>query len=208
MYHSMYFPTLRYGVAGPFAVAITFFLFFLMQYLINNTGEDKLDESETIYFLEFVRLIEEPEDIVKTDEDNDLKRVEPPIIPAADKWDDVDYDSSYYVTAPPPDSFDPSDKSILTPSLNAELIAVVDMQPIYPQRAIFRNIEGYVIVEFTVTESGSTEAIRIIEAEPDKIFNKSAIKATARSRYRPRIVDGKPVEVTGMRKMFSFELKD
>ena len=70
------------------------------------------------------------------------------------------------------------------------------------------NIEGYVIVEFTVTESGSTEAIRIIEAEPDKIFNKSAIKATARSRYRPRIVDGKPVEVTGMRKMFSFELKD
>ena len=203
MYHSMYFPTLRYGVAGSFAVAITFFLFFLMQYLINNTGEDKLDESETIYFLEFVRLIEEPEDIVKTDEDNDLRPVEPPIIPAADKWDDIDNDNSYYMTAPAPDSFDPSDESILTPSLNAELIVVVDMQPIYPQKAIFSPhfSQG-------VTESGSTEAIRIIEAEPDKIFNKSAIKATARSRYRPRIVDGKPVEVTGMRKMFSFELKD
>ena len=128
MYHPMYFPTFRFGVAGSFSVAITFFLFFLMKYLINNTSENKLDESETIYFLEFIRLIEEPEDIIKTDEDNYLNPVEPPIIPAADKWNDVDYDSSAYVIAPLPVSFNPSDNSILTPSLNAELIAVVDLQ--------------------------------------------------------------------------------
>ena len=208
MYQTMHLPTVRFSVAGPFAVVITFSLFFLMQYLIENTGENTLDESESVFFVDFVRLFNDPEEIKDPFDNTTIKPVEPPPDLTVDDWKMTDPTDTIIGIPPVTKNFIPTDESLLTPSFNTEPISVVEAQPIYPQKAISKNIEGYVIVEFTVTESGTTDSIRIVEAEPDNIFNRSAVKATSKSRYRPRIVGGKAIAVSGMRKMFTFELED
>ena len=38
---------------------------------------------------------------------------------------------------------------------DGEYLPIVKVQPIYPRRALQRGIQGYVIVEFTVTKNGS-----------------------------------------------------
>ena len=78
---------------------------------------------------------------------------------------------------------------------------------IYPRRALVRGIEGYVVLEFTVTRTGGVRDPKVIEANPPKIFDQAAIDAVRQFRYIPRVVSGEPVEVTGVtnRIAFSFD---
>ena len=82
------------------------------------------------------------------------------------------------------------------------------MAPIYPQRAIDRGIEGYVIVEFTVTKTGAVRDPRVVEYEPSTIFNKAALAAALKFKYKPRIVNGEPIEVRGVLNKITFQLED
>lgn len=207
MKQSLYAPTMRFGMAGSIATTITFFLFFSMQYLIKN-DEIQLVKTRTLSMPEFVRIFKPPVNIRDDDEQKPDDPVDPPPTPDLQPKDTGG--PGPLALLPPPGlvPIGPSAKDILVPSLNSGLLIIVDMQPIYPQRAISKNIEGYVVVEFTVTESGSTDAIRIVEANPAYIFNNSAVKATSKSRFKPKIVDGKAVAVSGLRKKFTFEIED
>ena len=53
-----------------------------------------------------------------------------------------------------------------------EYLPVVKVQPIYPRRALQRGISGYVVVEFTVTKSGSVTDVKVVEEEPSGIFSR------------------------------------
>ena len=64
-------------------------------------------------------------------------------------------------------------------------------QPIYPARALTKNIEGYVELEFEISISGETYDITVIDAQPRGVFERSAIKAVQRWRFAPSS-DGKP----------------
>jgi periplasmic protein TonB len=208
MYQTMHLPTIRFGIAGSFAVVVTFLLFFLMQYLIENTDEITLKKSKSTIFIGFIRpIVDSPE----INDINEIKPTEPhelPPDPIIKQLENLTASGPVIGITSNEKNFVPPNGELLTPSFNTELIPVAEAQPIYPRIAVTRNIEGYVIVEFTVTESGTTDAIQVLEAEPEDIFNKSAIKATTRSRYKPRIVDGKAVAVSGLRKKFTFDLED
>ena len=78
----------------------------------------------------------------------------------------------------------------------------------YPRRAQSRGIEGYVIVEFTVTKLGATKDIRVVESVPPGIFDKASVQAAAKFKYKPRVVDGQPIEVPGVQNKITFELED
>ncbi len=73
-------------------------------------------------------------------------------------------------------------------------------------RALSRGIEGYVIVEYTVTETGTVEDVTVVASEPEGVFDESAVAAAAQFEYRPRIVDGQPVRVPGVRNRFQFTM--
>jgi len=90
---------------------------------------------------------------------------------------------------------------------DGEYLPIVRVEPIYPSRAAARGIEGYVIVEFTVTTNGSVRDPVIIEAEPSSIFNRAAQRAVVKWKYKPRVVDGQPVEVPGVRTQLTFQLE-
>jgi len=98
----------------------------------------------------------------------------------------------------------------LGPSSDGDYLPLVRVQPQYPRRANERGIEGYVIVELTVAEDGTVPAssIVIIEAQPKGYFERAATKAATKFKYKPKVVNGKPQAVTGVRYKFTFDLED
>ncbi|OCG07098.1 hypothetical protein A9G13_08945 [Gilliamella sp. wkB178] len=58
-------------------------------------------------------------------------------------------------------------------------------QPEYPRRALDMRLEGYVIAIFDVNSDGRVENIRIVEANPNNIFNRSVITAMKTWKYKP-----------------------
>ena len=79
--------------------------------------------------------------------------------------------------------------------------------PAYPRAEQSRGIEGYVVVSFTVNKMGAVENIVIIEST-SKGFERPTLKAVAKYKYKPRVIDGVAVEVLGVMEKISFEIKD
>lgn len=92
--------------------------------------------------------------------------------------------------------------------LNREYQPLNLITPQYPPRAMEEKIEGYVLVEFTVTTEGDAAGIVILDRQPSDIFNASAIEAMERFRFRPRVMDGIPMEAPGAQYTFNYELND
>jgi TonB family protein len=75
----------------------------------------------------------------------------------------------------------------------SSLSAVKTVKPDYPARATLNRTEGWVELEFTVSENGEVKDITVSAANPPGVFDHAAIGALARWRYQPVIVDDKPV---------------
>lgn len=82
----------------------------------------------------------------------------------------------------------------------------VRVEPDYPPQAITRGIEGWAQVRFTVTAIGSVRDAIVVASEPGTVFDDVALKAIARWRYNPRVVNGEAVERVGLQTVFRFEL--
>ncbi|MEE8243453.1 MAG: TonB family protein, partial [Pseudomonadales bacterium] len=90
---------------------------------------------------------------------------------------------------------------------DGDLMPIVKVAPVYPSDAQERLIEGYAVVEFVVTETGSVANPVIVESDPPGVFDKAALAAVVKFKYKPRVVDGQPVEVSGVRNNIVFELE-
>ena len=80
-------------------------------------------------------------------------------------------------------------------------------EPAYPPQALARGIEGYVVLEFTVTAAGTTRDLRVLEASPRNVFATAALAAAREFRYQPRIQGGAPVDVPGVRSRIRFQIR-
>jgi protein TonB len=65
--------------------------------------------------------------------------------------------------------------------------------PVYPPAAFRQGIGGWVEVEYTVNERGTTGDVAVVAAEPRGVFDEAVIAAVSAWKYRPRIVNGRPV---------------
>ena len=91
-------------------------------------------------------------------------------------------------------------------SADGDAVPMVRVPPQYPERAQQRGIEGRVLIEFTISKSGSVKDAKVIAYEPSKIFNKAALKAVSPWKYNPKIEDGRAVEQKGQRISIPFTL--
>ena len=73
-----------------------------------------------------------------------------------------------------------------------QLVLVKSVQPDYPGRARNRSIEGWVDLEFTVSESGAVTDVAVRDANPRGVFEQSATEALLQWRYKPVLRDSKP----------------
>lgn len=67
----------------------------------------------------------------------------------------------------------------------AKASPIVRIEPRYPQEAAQKRIEGFVKLQFDVDADGKTQNIRVIEAQPEKVFEKESVRALERWRYQP-----------------------
>jgi len=198
----------RYASAILIASGVTFGLFFLMQALV-VTDEVSLSDIQTVRFVDVVRVDQQQQP--KTEE-RQVDRPPPPDAPppeldlpqaSADvaagglNFGDLALESG--VDAMGPQLGGPSD---------GDYLPLVRIQPQYPRRAAERGIEGYVVVELTVTPQGTTQDVQVIEADPQGYFERAATRAAEKFKYKPKVVNGQPVSVQGVQYVFTFRLDE
>jgi len=194
----------------PLAFVVTAALIILMVALIEY-GEEKMDNDKRIkmpdIFMPETELMVNRE--VQKPEKPQVDEQPPPDIPQQD-FDQVDADSQIGAINAPDSMTADLDLSIGTglSASDGEFLPIVKVAPQYPSRASSRGIEGYVLLEYTVTKQGTVLNPVVIEAVPAKIFNKAAISSALRYKYKPRIVDGVPEDVKGVRTKITFMLAD
>ncbi len=89
---------------------------------------------------------------------------------------------------------------------DGDYMAIAKVVPIYPRAAREQKIEGHVIVEFTVASDGSTADLTVVESVPPDIFDRAALEAVRRFKYKPRVENGRAVAVPGIRNRVTFDL--
>ena len=83
---------------------------------------------------------------------------------------------------------------------------IVRIEPKYPIQAARDGKEGWVTLSFTINEIGGVEDVDVIEAEPKRIFDKEAKRALRKWKYKPKVVDGKPMRQPGLTVRLDFKM--
>ncbi|HEX5353189.1 MAG TPA: energy transducer TonB [Rhodanobacteraceae bacterium] len=63
----------------------------------------------------------------------------------------------------------------------------------YPITAAREQISGYAVVEFTVATDGSVENPHVVDSKPRRVFDRAAVQAIERYKFKPAVKDGQPV---------------
>lgn len=198
--------------AAGTALLLSMLLFGLL-YSVIRAGHAHLEKRDALPTIDFVRLKRDSE--VET-----LQRRKPPPPPPA---------------PPPPAKMKIASEAVSQPGLsgldipNLNLKADVngsglagkgpsaaalfdgDIVPLqcpptaYPADARRAGLTGWVQVEFVVNPDGSVRSARAIEAQPKGLFEAAAVIAAQRCKFKPKMVDGQPVEQRGRRK-WNFDL--
>lgn len=74
---------------------------------------------------------------------------------------------------------------------DSDVLPLVKIRPNYPQRALSRNISGYVIAVLEINPRGTVDKVTVLEAKPAGIFNRDAVRALYRYKFKPKLIDGK-----------------
>ena len=192
------------------ALAVTLSLFWLMQYLI-ETADRSLNEDGAGNLVDFVR--------VKRDETVKTRQLKPKKPPPPD--------------APPPqpptpqlDNLNPNAEKVAIKAVPVETdiemtggfslgvgegdyLPIVKVAPIYPNRALTRGIEGFCVVQYTVTRQGTTRDPFVIEDQcTSTLFHSASVNAALKFKYKPRIMDGEAVEVPGVQNKFTYQITE
>lgn len=198
--------TILHRLALPFtnAFIITCALFYLMFQLV-NTQDPELAERFFVPPVKWTFVDQEPP--VKTIVAKPAPPEEPelqPIVadikePITDIKISQNFGEPYRYEKP---------KGKLSDIASNQLALVFAYPPVYPRGANTRGIEGYVVVGFSVDTAGTVYDAFVIESEPNKIFDKSALNAIKRFKYKARVEQGKTVTTSDQRYLFRYELDD
>lgn len=197
-----------------FAGLVSFTLFWMLHLLIGGHGRG-IDKGDTLPTIDFVRLKRDSE--LETRTRQKPPKPPPPKEPPPPK---MQVDSA----VKPQEAPLPFNIPNLNLGMNlgsgpfignlaaagaaggySDLIPLVALQPQYPRNAARDGIEGWVDVEITVGTDGNVKSARAVNAKPRGVFEAAAIGAALKSRFRPKMVDGKPEEQKGIRR-YNFTL--
>ncbi len=196
----------------PIGIAITFGLFVIMAELIaNNQKAPKEAEKSPRIDIVMVKPNDSVQERQRTPPPPPPPPAEPPKAPQAQpEVADTSMDGMS-MEAP---SIDASigDTGIggIGGSLmsDGEATPIVRMEPRYPPKAAREGIEGWVKLGFSIDTLGGVADVVVLDAEPKRIFNREARKALKKWKYKPKIVDGKPILQTGLEVTLDFKLAD
>lgn len=199
---------MRYLIALIIAGVVTFMLFLGMQALISS-GEGVMSEPAKGSVLDFVRLKKE-ETVQKKERKPQKpptpKEPPPPMESPQMQSNDANATANNFDFGANIDADVNLSGGLALETSDGEYLPIVKVAPVYPRRALSRGIEGYVIVEFIVTKQGTVRDPKVIKAEPESLFDRAAMDAALKFKYKPRVVNGEAVEVAGVQNKISFQI--
>lgn len=196
---------LRVLIAALVAVGVTFGLFLFMYKLISLGGDNRteLDAIAGIHF----GPVEIPDEITEKSRRKPKKPPPPKDPPPPPKMQIAKVDQQVRrmpqmdmpkINVPMSDgagmfigNFQQVDKTA-----EGDIIPIVRINPVYPREAAMNGTEGWVKIEFIITAVGTVKSPRVVDAKPLRIFNREAIRAILKWKFKPRVVDGVAVERT------------
>jgi protein TonB len=200
----------KYAAGIGLSVVITTFLFFVMVILI-SLGDSGMKEDNSVKLADVV-MPERQIDTFMSEVDKPEKPEEQPEDIAQPELDLQPLTGIDVSIAKPKANFT-SGGSFFR---DGEYIPLFKVQPIYPRRAQERGTQGFAIVSFTITESGSVENAKALEGycgdptgpesemRPCTMFNSASSRAALKLKYKPKIVDGNATAVNDVLHRFTF----
>lgn len=204
----------KYAAGVGLSVIITTGLFFVMVVLI-SLGDSGMKEDTSVKLADIV-MPERQIDTFMTEVEKPEKPEEQPEDIAQPELDLQPLTGIDVSIAKPKANFKAGGSFFR----DGEYIPLFKVQPIYPRRAQERGTEGFSIVSFTITESGTVEDAQAIEGycgdpegpeeemRPCTLFNSASARAALKLKYKPKIVDGKATSVEGVLHRFTFIMAD
>jgi protein TonB len=198
----------RYAFSIVIGTVVTLSLLFIMQLLI-VTGKQALTDPRERHKLEFVRV--KKNENLNTQDLTPEKPPKPPETPPEtppQDMDNIDPDAPSIDVGRPEVSANtdiggPGGMNIA----EGDYLPIVRVAPVYPSRALSRGLEGFVDMSFTVTTTGTVKDAIVLQST-SSLFERAATRAVLKFKYKPRVVDGIPVEVSGVKTRITFELED
>lgn len=187
--------------------AVTLSLIFVMHLLIEH-AEDAISKESDKFQLDFVRV--KKNETLNTEDFTPEKPQKPPEVPPETPPQDSDVvdPNAPTINIPAPevsatvDIGGPGGMNIA----EGDYLPIVRVAPVYPARALSRGIEGYCDMSFTVTTTG-TVADPLVTFSTSSLFDRAATRAVLKFKYKPRVVDGIPVDVPGVTTRIRFQLE-
>ena len=198
----------RYAFSIVIGTVVTLSLLFIMQLLI-VTGKQALTDPRERHKLEFVRV--KKNENLNTQDLTPEKPPKPPETPPEtppQDMDNIDPDAPTIDVARPTvtantDIGGPGGMNIA----EGDYLPIVRVAPVYPSRALSRGLEGFVDMSFTVTTTGTVKDPIVLQST-SSLFERAATRAVLKFKYKPRVVDGIPVEVSGVKTRITFRIRN
>ncbi|MCV2885723.1 TonB family protein [Aestuariibacter sp. AA17] len=189
------------------AAAVSFGLFAMMNTLIKN-DQAYIAPTEGPVVIDFLPDIQDentnekspmpkqPEPIERPIERREIEPLEP---------NEMGFNGGHEIVKPThPNNL--VDKNTLQSGDN-EARPIVRVGPKYPPDAARNGLEGWVKLSFSINTDGTVINVNIIDAEPARIFNREAKRALSKWKYKPQLIDGKPVMRNGLEVILQFTLE-
>lgn len=201
---------LRFIVGFVLGLVITLFLFWFMQYMI-ETADRTLDENDRGSLVDFVR-VQRDETIERKDRkpEKPPEPDQPPPQPPTPQLDNLDPTAEKIAIQAAPVQTDINMTGGFSLGVGeGDYLPIVKVAPIYPQRALSRGIEGHCTVQYTVTRQGTIRDPAVVESDcTSSLFHRASMQAALKFKYKPRVIDGQAVEVSGVQNRFTYEITE
>ncbi len=203
--HAFNAPYLNKLIAIVLGGCATFALFILMAKLIetNETSAPPvaLEPIGNIVF-------EEPDEkIISRTKIKPIKEVPPPPITPTPLSDPITSEEGFAVNVEINNTID---KITLSPNLgisgDGSARPIVRVTPKYPPDAAQKGLQGWVALSFNIAPDGSVVDIQVVDGQPKKVFNREAIRALKKWKYKPSFENGRAVTQQGMQVVLDFKL--
>ncbi|MGF1727344.1 energy transducer TonB [Photobacterium nomapromontoriensis] len=203
---------LRILIAIPIALAMTLGLFTFMAWMVDN-GHQRAQEEKQFVAFDIVMVEQEREAQRRqraVPEKPDTPEPPPQSVPTATSQTVV----NTIVPSMPTLNINAavSGIAINMPTFsdfgaNQQAMPLYRVEPRYPARAMKQGAEGYVVMSFTIDPQGRPVEVKVMEANPRRLFEREAMRALKKWKYQPKVIDGKAIAQVGQTVRLEFKIQ-
>lgn len=190
---------MRLVIALVLAAVVSLLLFFAMHSMVSGPAALNNERRDST-FLDFVRLKQDTQTQTKERRKKEPPKPKKPQLPQTAVSQQNAVMQKLPVSMPDVAlDLELSNQSFLGDATvgmgfgDSDVIPLVRQNPVYPEKAKRRKIEGYVTARLAINPEGTVDDVEIIDAQPRGVFEREARRALFRYKFKPKMEDGKPV---------------